>query len=115
MSSTIAYMAESCVGPGFDALFDMCSAPVVGHSISTLSLIGQVSDLNFCNTSPGWFAIRCKCVVDAFLSAFVVCSGHDDNLYVMAFMDVLFIKTNGLYFDPIYARHMTDLCLLGIL
>jgi len=47
-------------------------------------------------------------------SVFVVCNGHD-GLYVMAFMDVLSIKTDGLYFDPSCARHVRDLCLLSIL
>jgi len=33
----------------------------------------------------------------------------------MTFMDVFPIKTDGLYFEPSYVRHMRDLCLLSIL
>ena len=44
-----------------------------------------------------------------------LCSGHDCGVYVMAFMDVLSIKTDALYFDSMYVPHMRDLCLLSIL
>jgi len=43
--------------------------------------------------------------------AFRLCSGHDCGVYVMVFMDILSIKTDGLYFDPHYVWHMRDLCL----
>ena len=33
----------------------------------------------------------------------------------MEFMDVLSIRTDGLYFDTSYSRHMRELCLLNIL
>ena len=46
--------------------------------------------------------------------AFRLCSGHDCGVYVMVFMDILSIKTDGLYFDPHYVWHMRDLCLLSI-
>jgi len=43
-----------------------------------------------------------------------LCSGYDCGVYVMAFMDVLSIKTDGLHFHPSDVRHMRDLCLLSI-
>ena len=42
------------------------------------------------------------------------CSGHDYGVYVMAFMDVLSIKTDELYFDKDDVRHLRDLCLMSI-
>jgi len=92
----------------------MCSTPALGHSISTLSPTRQVSHLHFCNTNSGWSTVHCAFVLDVFCSAFIAYSGHDCGLYVMAFMDVLSIKTDRLYFDPSYARHIRDLCLLSI-
>ncbi|KAJ8435571.1 hypothetical protein Cgig2_020033 [Carnegiea gigantea] len=43
------------------------------------------------------------------------CSGHDCGLFVMAFMEVLSIRTDGLYFKRAYVRHMRDKCLLSIM
>ena len=69
----------------------------------------------FSNTYPPLYDSHSAVVVDDFFYAFVVRSGHDCGLYVMAFMDVLSIRTAGLYFDTSYVRHMRDLCLLSIL
>lgn len=43
------------------------------------------------------------------------CSEHDCGLFVMAFMDVLSIRTEGLYFKRRYVRHMRDKFFLSIM
>ena len=42
------------------------------------------------------------------------CNGYDCGVYVMAFMDVLSIKTDGLHFHQDDVHDMRDLCLLSI-
>jgi len=57
--------------------------------------------------------IRIPSIASPYASLFR--SGHDCGVFVMAFMDVLSIRTDGLYFHQRDVRHMRDLCLLSII
>ena len=76
MSSTNAHVAESYIGPDFDASFDTCSTPAIGNSISRMSPTGQVSHSHFSNTNPASSDVHCTCVVHVLLSAMDMTAGY---------------------------------------
>jgi len=68
----------------------------------------------YCNSLLYTTYVPPKAIILCTLSyVFALRSGYDCGLYVMAVMDVLSIKTDGLYFKPSDVWHMRDLCLLS--
>lgn len=47
--------------------------------------------------------------------SFTFCSGHDCGVYLLMFMDLFSINTDGLVFGAQYVRHARDKLLLSFL